>query len=82
METSTDADRQAARGRDSETAGSRPGSGHLLGMSAESQVPVEVARVEVVGVDGAAGDELDDPQNDAIKEILLWLYRYEQRPPR
>ena len=51
-------------------------------MSAESQIPVRVARVEVVGVDGAAGDDLDDRQNGAIKEILVWLYRYKQAPHR
>ena len=51
-------------------------------MSAESQVPVGVVRVEVVGVDGTAGDELDDRQNHAIKEILLWQYRHTQAPPQ
>ena len=51
-------------------------------MSAKAQGPVRVARVEVVGVDGAAGDELDDRQNNALKEILLWLYRHSQAPSR
>lgn len=51
-------------------------------MAAESHAPLKVARVELVGVDGAAGDEFDDRQNGAIKEILVWLYRYKQAPHR
>lgn len=41
---------------------------------------LKVVRIEFIGVTGAAGDELDDRQNGAIKEILLWLHQQEHTP--
>lgn len=40
--------------------------------------PLRVAGVELVGVSGDAGDDLDARQNAAIKDILRWMQQKDQ----
>ncbi len=59
----------------------RPAGRRAL-LGTQDNEPLRLAGVELVGVDGEAGELLDARQNAAIKEILLWLQQHRGRAAR
>jgi hypothetical protein len=60
------------------STGDAASTGAHTGRGSRAQA-IALTAVEVVALAGTAGDELDARQDAAIKEILLWLSRRQDR---